>query len=116
MTSSIRHEIDVIYSKLDSDFATDLEVCKKKGYVFEGEDYFIMGWDERGRWFIQLAVGNIDRLRECLPYWLPYIGWARSAKGRTKIVWHATEKVLRLINAKRKDRRWQAVEVTQVHN
>lgn len=76
-----------------------------RGYVFSRPDLFMMGCSVGGYepqnsgWFIYLAVGKgkFREMVELMPYSLPWIGWAREARGRSAVAWHPTNRVLLLV-------------------
>lgn len=73
--------------------------CFRVGYAYVGPDYLLLGFRVQSGWFVRLAIGKgaLAKFVELMPYRLDYIGWARQFKGRSEVVWHPTEKVLRKI-------------------
>ena len=59
------------------DFAAALERNYQRGFVFSTPDFFIMGWDDGGAWFIDGAAGDLSKAWSVLPYELPIIRFVR---------------------------------------
>ena len=80
--------------------ADDIIEYSRRGYVFIAPEYVLIGCRLGDGWFIRLAVGAgcLNKFLELMPYYLPYVGWARMVRGRHQVVWHDTEKVRRAIN------------------
>lgn len=53
-------------------------------------------------WYIHAAVGKgaIKTFATLMPYYLPFVGWAREAQGREIVTWHDTETIFRRIGMK----------------
>jgi hypothetical protein len=81
---------------LDADVAHFLQ----HGYVFSGPTYILMGSRIGTGWHIHCAIGKecLKKFGTLMPYYLPFIGWAREAKGRSEIIWHNTETIFRRLN------------------
>jgi hypothetical protein len=71
-----------------------------ESYVFAAPDYLLIGCRVSDGWFIRLAVGRncLQKFVELMPYYLPWIGWARLPIGRGEVRWYRTESVLRSVN------------------
>ena len=67
----------VAYVKHGADFAVALERNYQEGFVFSTPDYFIMGRELEGAWFIEAFAGNMDAAWSILPYELPYVAFQR---------------------------------------
>ena len=74
-----------------------------EGYIFARPDLFMMGCRigaevSQSGWFIYLAVGRgkFRWMVELMPYYLPYIGWARAARGHFDVEWHSMDRVIKL--------------------
>lgn len=78
----------------------DLREYFRSGYVFSGPEYIFIGRRVGDGWFIRAAIGSgcFKIWTSIMPYHLPYIGWARCAKGRYNVKWHKTEKILRILS------------------
>jgi hypothetical protein len=85
---------------LRTTLARDVRRYAKCGYVFIGPDHVLIGRRHDNGWFIRAAigVGLFRRFSQLMPYYLPWIGWARVARGRSGVVWHSTDKLLRIVN------------------
>lgn len=70
----------------------DIEYYLRNGYVFTAPEYFVMGRQIHGGWYVHAAVGvgAIEKLLQHLPYYLPYIGWERHGSATR---WYHTEKL-----------------------
>lgn len=99
-TRGVYEDIEAFYKRCPHlSLRDDLERHVRHGYVFSSPRYLLLGRRVGHGWFIYLAAGR-NCLREFLrlmPYYLPYIGWAREAKGREKVRWYQTDRVRRLI-------------------
>jgi hypothetical protein len=71
----------------------------EQGYVFIGPEYLLLGRRVEHAWFIYAAIGKgFSRFWDLMPYELPYVGWARQARGRSEVKWYPTERVKQLTN------------------
>lgn len=92
------------YEGSNRNFTNDLAEYLAKGYVYSGEDAFIMArtlrvdqieqWNdldsvhiEPDCWFVFLAAGkgSIHRFQELAPFELPFIAWHRRGSSKPKI-------------------------------
>jgi hypothetical protein len=73
----------------------DLEYYLRNGYVFATPEYFIMGRQIHGGWYIHAAVGvgALEGFLHLMPHYLPYVGWERRGSGKVK--WYPTEQLTR---------------------
>ena len=65
------------YVKHGVDFAAALERNYQEGFVFSTPDFFIMGREVEGAWFIEAFAGDMDRAWSILPYELPFVSFQR---------------------------------------
>lgn len=86
-------------ANVELDFSRDLSYYSKNGYVLITPEYLILGERVDTAWLVQLAVGEGALLKfvEFMPYYLPWIGWARYAKGRRTVKYFSTDRVISLI-------------------
>lgn len=59
------------------DFAAALERNYAHGFVFSTPDYFIMGREREGGWFIEGMAGDMSKAWSILPYDLPTLAFER---------------------------------------
>lgn len=96
------------------DFEHDLYWHLIGGYVFSTPEYFIMGravdreapehllldvkncFGAPNAWLVWLGAGDMSKLPEVMPYWLPWIGFQR----RNRLRWYRTEELLCRMNRK----------------
>lgn len=73
----------------------DLAYYLRNGYVFATPNYFIMGREIDGGWYIHAAVGvgALEGFLRLMPHYLPYVGWERRGSGKVK--WYPTEQLKR---------------------
>jgi len=69
----------------------------RAGYVFSTPRLFLMGEHVGDGWFIHVAVGvgALKDFCDLMPFYLPWIGWAREADGKHAVMWHKTDKLVR---------------------
>ena len=67
----------VAFATHGCDFASALERNYQQGFVFSTPDFFIMGRELNGGWFIEGMAGEMARAWSILPYPLPTITFAR---------------------------------------
>lgn len=73
------------------------------GHVHVTSEYVLLARRIGDGWFIRLAIGEgLAKFWEFMPYELPYIGWAREAKGRPEVVWYRTSRLRKLTYEKSK--------------
>ena len=87
------------YAKLpDRSLWADLELCAAEGGVVITSQYVIMGRRMGHGWLIHFALGRGSMSNFCrhMPYYLPFIGWAR--RGSETIRWYPTETVLKKVS------------------
>ena len=65
------------YVKHGVDFAQALERNYQQGFVFSTPDFFIMGRELDGGWFIDSFAGDMDKAWDILPYELPTVAFQR---------------------------------------
>lgn len=65
------------YVKHGVDFAQALERNYQGGFVFSTPEFFIMGRELEGGWFIDSFAGDMDKAWAILPYELPYVAFQR---------------------------------------
>jgi hypothetical protein len=75
------------------DFAAALERNYQGGFVFSTPDFFIMGREVDGGWFIEAMAGDMDKAWSILPYELSRIGFERFDNN---LRWHPIETLRRL--------------------
>lgn len=67
------------------DFTALLAGYLAKGFVYSGDDAFILAMpQDNDTWFVHLAAGNIRRFCELAPYRLPNVAWQRNGAGRVR--------------------------------
>jgi hypothetical protein len=89
----------------DQDMWRDMAMLYEHGHIFEGEHFLVGGFhyaNARGHddgWFVHVAIGrhSLQRFVRLMPYYLPYVGWKRMAKGRDQTHWYPTESLLRRV-------------------
>lgn len=59
------------------DFASALEWNYQHGFVFSTPDFFIMGSDRDGSWFVEGMAGDMSKAWSILPYELPSVTFYR---------------------------------------
>lgn len=102
MNTTIYDEFQKLYTLCpDRNMQDDLMHYLQHGYIFTGPNYLLVGKRINDGWFIHAAVGRgaMAKFIQLMPYYLPFIGWARQMKGRD-VTWHRTETILRRINMK----------------
>lgn len=84
-----------LYAKVPSrSLSADLEYFMRTGYVISSPDFVLIGRRIDDGWFVHAAVAkNLGDLLRAMPYYLPYVGWAREARGRNNIRWHSIEQL-----------------------
>ena len=78
----------------------DLEHYLRHGYVFASPTHLLIGERIGDGWHIHVAIGTgcLKKFCELMPYWLPYVGWAREHRAkRSEIRWHRTETIFRKV-------------------
>ena len=103
MNTAIWDTLNRLYEKAGLNLISDIEYFDRDGYVFRGEDYFIMGIQVGEGWYVQAAVGRIEKFLDLMPYYLPYIGWRREGKHNDECVWYRTDVILRKLNYARRN-------------
>lgn len=78
----------------------DLGYAINYGHVWSEPGRLLIAWRAEDAWYIHVAIGDNSFRWFCqqMPYYLPYIGWGRQAKGRKTVRWHMTEKIFRKFN------------------
>ena len=86
------------------DFREEVEAFLLNGFVFSGDDYFLMGrpvprqagapelWAPHPRqacdaWFVWIGVGRWAQLLALMPYELPWLGWYRQGRDWQECHW-----------------------------
>ena len=99
--SDVFNELKKLYDACPQrDMGTDLLYYAEHGYVFSSPFYLLIGKRIGDGWHIHVAIGAgcFEKFCQLMPYWLPYVGWAREQKqGRSEVVWHRTEDVFRKV-------------------
>jgi len=94
-------ELQKLYAKCpDRLLWNDVRYYVEHGYVFSSPTHILIGERIANGWFIHVAigVGSIKKFCELMPYWLPYIGWAREhRKNRSTIRWHRTGAIFKKV-------------------
>lgn len=67
----------VAFATHGCDFADALERNYQQGFVFSTPDFFIMGRELDGGWFIEGMAGDTSKAWSILPYELPYVTFER---------------------------------------
>ena len=66
------------------------------GYVRGGPDHLVMFYDCDGYgWHVWLAVGNLDKFLQHMPYYLPKLGWGRQPDGGGTVRWYDTDRLIK---------------------
>jgi hypothetical protein len=101
----------------DGDFRDEMEAHLLHGVVVSTADLFVMGravprsadasdiwrsWprEECDAWFVWVGVGNAARLLACMPYVLPWVGWARQGRQWEDCHWWNTAELLARMKAR----------------
>jgi hypothetical protein len=96
--ATLCEEIADLYRKCpDMDFEADVWYYQRYGHIIWTDRLFAL-FEKRGMgWFLHCVVSlnGIKDLFQWMPYWLPFIGWARYSKGRKQIKWYDTCKIMR---------------------
>lgn len=56
-----------------------------KGFVYSGDDAFVLAMPQGDTWYVHLAAGRVGRFQELAPYPLPFIAWERKCQGVRKV-------------------------------
>lgn len=67
----------VAFATHGCDFADALERNYQQGFVFATPDFFIMGRELDGGWFIEGMAGDMSKAWSILPYELPSVTFQR---------------------------------------
>lgn len=89
-----------LYAKVPSrSLSQDLDFYMRTGYVICRPDLILIGRRIEDGWFIHAAVAeSLGAVLAAAPYYLPYVGWAREARGRSQIKWYSWEQLTRIIS------------------
>jgi len=63
------------------DFACLLAGYLSDGFIYSGDDAFIVAMPQKDQWFVHLAAGDISRFTELAPFRLPTVAWQRRGGG-----------------------------------
>lgn len=63
------------------DFTTLLAGYLAQGFVYSGDDAFILAMPQGDTWFVHLAAGKVSRFQSLAPYPLRKVAWQRGGKG-----------------------------------
>lgn len=66
------------------DFAALVAGYLAGGFVYSGDDAFILAMPQDNQWFIHLAAGELRRFPALAPYPLPTVAWQRRGHGRVR--------------------------------
>ena len=96
MNSNIYEQLQKLYNDTGYPPGTlqeDLAYYLRVGYVFAAPEYFIMGCEISGGYYIHAAVGvgALEKFLQHMPKFLPYVGWERRGSG--KIKWYSTTRL-----------------------
>lgn len=59
-----------------------------RGFVYSGDDAFILAMPQGETWYVHLAAGKVGRFQELAPFQLPWIAWERKGQAlRRKWSW-----------------------------
>ena len=97
MTPAIIRELERLYAnKPAGQLERDIAEFDSSGYVVDCNGCFMLLRVVHRGWLVYCAVcsGGWKQAVEHMPFWLPFVGWAREAKGRTKVKWYLTDRVL----------------------
>lgn len=78
------------------DFAALVAGYLAKGWVYSGDECFILAQAQGDQWYIHLAAGRIDRFMELAPFKLPFVAFDRKCMGKARrYSWNRVERLLR---------------------
>lgn len=100
MTTPIYDQLLALYRQVpERSINEDLEFFLRHGYVFSSPDHLLIGCRIEDAWFIHAAIGRgaLRKFFDLMPYYLPYVGWARPQRGRKTVVWHSTDRLKKLL-------------------
>ncbi len=63
------------------DFTTLVALYLARGFVYSGDDAFILAMPTTDAWFVHLAAGDLRRFQALAPYPKPFIAWQRRGGG-----------------------------------
>jgi hypothetical protein len=66
------------------DFTALIAAYLTSGFVYAGEDAFILAQPVGDTWFVHLAAGNLSRFAHLAPFVLPHVAWHRRGVGRLR--------------------------------
>lgn len=100
--TNIYEELKRLYRRTPArSMQDDLAHFLAKGYVFAGPGYLLMGERVCNGWHVHVAIGpgGVKEFFKRMPYYLPYVGWAREQRGR-RTMWHRTDVLARKLGVK----------------
>lgn len=56
----------------------------RSGFVYSGDDAFILAMPQGDTWFVHLAAGDIGRFTQLAPFPLPRVAWQRRGGGAVR--------------------------------
>jgi len=77
-----------MYEKHQLDFDKDYAYYQLHGYIFQGQDFLIMGEEEEDGWFVAFAIGKgcVPLFLRLMPTEKSYIYLYRLQRGQKKLV------------------------------
>lgn len=105
MTNNVIEQAQALYEKVGlpkEKLFTDIDEYVRFHYVYASPTTLVLAQTvgptqgaKPTAWFIYLAVGSrtLSQVFKLAPFELPWIGWARAAKGREVVRWWPWEKV-----------------------
>ena len=97
MNTIIWGQVTKLYENTDLDLISCIDYFDQHGHVISGEDFFVMGMDTGGGWFVHTAAGNLTRIAASMPYFLPWMGWSRETSGHGIVKWYQTHRIMKHI-------------------
>lgn len=65
----------------EGDFTKLVAGYLTRGFVYAGDDAFILAMPTRTAWFVHIAAGDLRRFQELAPYRKPFVAWQRRGQG-----------------------------------
>lgn len=90
-----------IYKSLGEDWWKDVHYYTEHGYAYFTQEYILFAERRGDAWHVQFALGDISPFTfvMLMPYYLPWITWARPMRGRPEIKHYATQRIIELLCA-----------------